>query len=72
MFFLVRSALGIWSLVAVGVLDVGTPEGFTVSGIIMCVFLAISLFVGVIGCPKTQGLTLDQITRERYGEDFDS
>ena len=33
----------------------------------MCVFLAISLVVGVIWCPRTQGRTLDEITEERYG-----
>ena len=70
MFFLVRGALGIWSLVAVGLIDVGTPVGFTTGGIIMCIFLAISLVVGVLGCPNTQGRTLDEITEERYGKEF--
>ena len=67
MFFLVRGVLGIWSLVAVAGLGVETPAGFVTAGIIMCVFLAISLVVGVIWCPRTQGRTLDEITEERYG-----
>ena len=33
------------------------------------VFLGIFLIVvGVIGCPNTRGKSLEQITRERYGE----
>lgn len=68
MFFLVRGVLGIWSLVAVAGLGVETPAGFVAAGIIMCVFLAISLVVGVAFCPKTQGRSLDEITEERYGK----
>ena len=71
MFFLVRGALGIWSLVGVGAImgDISTnPAGFFPAAVIMCVVLLISLVVGVIWCPKTQGKTLDQITEERYGK----
>jgi len=68
MFFLVRGVLGIWSLVAIAGLGVETPGGFITAGVIMCVFLAISLIVGVVGCPDTQGRTLDEITAERYGD----
>lgn len=70
MFFLVRGVLGVWSLLVVAGLGVGTPSGFITAGWIMVGFLAISLIVGVIGCPKTQGKTLDQITKEIYGEDY--
>ncbi|MBS5451020.1 MAG: MFS transporter [Coriobacteriia bacterium] len=70
MFFLVRGVLGIWSIVAVGIIDVSTNAGFTTIAVIMCGFLAISLIVGVVGCPKTQGRTLDEITRERYGSNL--
>ncbi len=72
MFFLVRGALGIWSLVGVGAImgDISAnPAGFFPAAVIMCVVLLISLVVGVIWCPKTQGKTLDQITKERYGDD---
>ncbi|MEF2656458.1 MAG: MFS transporter [Eggerthellaceae bacterium] len=68
MFFLVRGCLGIWSFVSVAVINVGTPDGFVASGGIMCIFLLISLVVGVAGCPKTQGRSLDEITKERYGD----
>ena len=71
MFFLVRGALGIWSLVGVGAImgDISAnPAGFFPAAVIMCVVLLISLVVGVIWCPKTQGKTLDQITEERYGK----
>lgn len=71
MFFLVRAALGLWSLVGVGAImgDISAnPAGFFPAAVIMCVVLVISLVVGVIWCPKTQGKTLDQITKERYGD----
>ena len=71
MFFLVRAALGIWSLVGVGAImgDISAnPAGFFPAAVIMCVVLVISLVVGVIWCPDTQGKTLDQITKERYGD----
>ena len=71
MFFLVRGALGIWSLVGVGAImgDItANPAGFFPAAVIMCVVLLISLVVGVIWCPQTQGKTLDQITKERYGD----
>lgn len=64
MFFLVRGVLGVWSLVAVAGLGVETPSGFVTAGIIMCGFLLVSLVVGVIWCPNTQGRTLDEITEE--------
>ena len=73
MFFLVRAALGIWSLVGVGLImgDItANPAGFFPAAVIMCVVLLISLVVGVIWCPKTQGKTLDEITEERYGKNI--
>ena len=33
--------------------------------------LLTSLIVGVIGAPKTRGKSLDQITKERYGNIID-
>lgn len=71
MFFLVRGVLGIWSLVGVGAImgDISAnPEGFFPAAVIMCVVLVISLVVGVVWCPQTQGKTLDEITKERYGD----
>ena len=74
MFFLVRGALGIWSLVGVGAImgDISAnPEGFFPAAVIMCVVLLISLVVGVVWCPQTQGKTLDEITKERYGDSIE-
>lgn len=71
MFFLVRGVLGIWSLVGVGAImgDISAnPAGFFPAAVIMCVVLVISLVVGVVWCPQTQGKTLDEITEERYGD----
>lgn len=71
MFFLVRGVLGIWSLVGVGAIMGGisaNPAGFFPAAVIMCVVLVISLVVGVVWCPQTQGKTLDEITKERYGD----
>ena len=70
MFFHVRGVLGIWSLVAVAGLGVETPAGFVTAGWIMCGFVLVSLVVGVIWCPKTQGRSLDEITEERYGKEL--
>jgi inositol transporter-like SP family MFS transporter len=36
----------------------------------MVALLAISLVVGLIGMPNTRGKSLDQITRERYGDKY--
>ena len=71
MFFLVRGVLGIWSLVGVGAImgDISAnPAGFFPAAVIMCVVLVISLVVCVVWCPQTQGKTLDEITKERYGD----
>ena len=35
----------------------------------MIALLALSLIIGVIGCPDTRGKSLAQITKERYGEE---
>ena len=62
MFFLVRGVLGIWSLVGVGAImgDISAnPAGFFPAAVIMCVVLVVSLVVGK---------TLDEITKERYGD----
>lgn len=68
MFFLVRGILGLWSLFCIGNLGVDTPEGFVVAGILMVGFLIISLLIGTIGCPQTQGKTLDEIAEHIYGD----
>ncbi len=69
MFFIVRGLSAIWGLVFTYIYG-ENGEGFTVAAYCMIGLLLISLVVGVIGAPNTRGKSLQQITRERYGEDF--
>ncbi len=62
MFFLVRGLSAVWGIVFVLI------EDFTLKAYIMMALLLVSTLVGTIWTPKTQGKTLDQITRERYGD----
>lgn len=68
MFFLVRGSTGVWSIVFPVIL---ANLGFTVAGTIMIGLLAVSLLIGVIWAPKTRGRSLDDITKERYGNTLD-
>ena len=66
MFFLVRGLSAVWGLVFTYIYG-ENGEGFTVAAWCMVALLLISLIVGVIGAPNTQGKSLEQITKERYG-----
>ncbi|PDI63958.1 MFS transporter [Listeria monocytogenes] len=68
MFFLVRGSTGVWSIVFPVIL---ANLGFTVAGAIMIGLLTVSLLIGVIWAPKTRGRSLDDITKERYGNTID-
>ncbi|EOH9968319.1 MFS transporter [Listeria monocytogenes] len=68
MFFLVRGSTGVWSIVFPVIL---ANLGFTVAGTIMIGLLTASLLIGVIWAPKTRGRSLDDITKERYGNTID-
>ncbi|ELC1492812.1 MFS transporter [Listeria monocytogenes] len=68
MFFLVRGSTGVWSIVFPVIL---ANLGFTVAGTIMIGLLTVSLLIGVIWAPKTRGRSLDDITKERYGNSID-
>ncbi|HAA9769250.1 TPA_asm: MFS transporter [Listeria monocytogenes] len=68
MFFLVRGSTGVWSIVFPVIL---ANPGFTVAGTIMIGLLTVSLLIGVIWAPKTRGRSLDDITKERYGNTID-
>ena len=70
MFFLVRGLSAIWGLVFTYIYG-ENGEGFTIAAWCMVALLLISLIVGVIGAPKTRGKSLDQITKERYGNTID-
>lgn len=66
MFFAVRGSAGIWPIVFPTIL---TSMGFKATGTLMIIFLAISLIIGTIWTPKTRGKSLDEITKERYGDE---
>jgi inositol transporter-like SP family MFS transporter len=65
MFFTVRGACGIWSILFPVILN---SLGFTFAGTVMIGLLIISLLIGTIWAPKTQGKTLKELEQERYGE----
>lgn len=69
MFFVVRALSAVWGLVFVYIYG-QEGEGFTLAATIMMCFFIISLLIGTIGAPVTRGKSLEQITRERYGDDF--
>ena len=65
MFFIVRGLSAVWGLVFTYIYG-ENGEGFTIAAWCMVALLLLSLVVGLIGAPKTQGKSLEQITRERY------
>ncbi|MBO5549739.1 MAG: MFS transporter, partial [Prevotella sp.] len=69
MFFIVRGLSALWGLVFTYIYG-ENGEGFTIAAYCMIALLAISLVVGVIGAPKTRGRALDDITKDRYGENY--
>ncbi len=69
MFFIVRGLSAVWGLIFTLIYG-ENGEGFTVAAYCMIALLLLSLVVGVIGCPNTRGKSLEQITRERYGEKY--
>ena len=69
MFFIVRGLSAVWGLVFTYIYG-ENGEGFTIAAYCMIALLAISLVVGVIGAPKTRGRSLDDITKERYGDNY--
>ncbi len=69
MFFVVRGLSAAWGLAFTGIYG-ENGEGFTIAAYCMIALLLISLVVGVIGCPNTRGKSLEQITKERYGNNY--
>ena len=67
MFFIVRGLSAVWGLVFTFIYG-DNGEGFTLAAYCMVALLLASLVVGLIGMPNTRGKSLDQITKERYGE----
>ena len=67
MFFIVRGLSAAWGLGFVYIYG-EQGEGFTRAAWVMLALLVVSLVIGTIWAPETRGKTLEQITRERYGE----
>ncbi len=69
MFFIVRGLSAVWGLIFTYIYG-ENGEGFTVAAFCMIALLVVSLIVGFIGAPVTRGRTLEDITKERYGENY--
>ncbi len=69
MFFIVRGLSAVWGLVFTYIYG-ENGEGFTVAAYCMVALLLISLVVGLVGMPNTRGKSLEQITKERYGDNY--
>ena len=69
MFFIVRGLSALWGLVFTYIYG-DNGEGFTIAAYCMIALLVISLVVGFIGVPNTRGRALEDITKERYGENY--
>ena len=67
MFFIVRGLSAVWGLVFTFIYG-DNGEGFTIAAYCMVALLLLSLIVGLAGMPNTRGKSLEQITKERYGE----
>ena len=69
MFFVVRAIAAIWGLGFVHIYG-ENGEGFNTAAYIMVGLLIVALIIGTIWTPKTRGKTLQQITKERYGDNI--
>ena len=69
MFFIVRGLSAVWGLLFTYIYG-EQGEGFTLAAYCMIALLAVSLIVGILGAPKTRGRSLEDITKERYGEEY--
>ena len=69
MFFIVRGLSAVWGILFVHIYG-ENGEGFPMAAYLMMTFFIISFIIGIIWAPKTQGKTLEEITRERYGDNI--
>ena len=69
MFFIVRGLSAVWGLIFTYIYG-ENGEGFTIAAFCMIALLTISLIVGFIGVPNTRGRALEDITKERYGDNY--
>lgn len=63
-YFLVRFGIAIWFFLLPTIMD---TLSFKVAGIVMIVFLVIHCIIGIVLAPSTQGKTLEEIEKERFG-----
>ncbi|GHT03765.1 minor myo-inositol transporter IolF [Bacteroidia bacterium] len=66
LFFIARGLLTVWCYF----LPVIMKYNFKIAVGLLVSFTVVSMLVGTLFAPKTQGKTLEEITKERYGEDF--
>ncbi len=66
-FFTARVVLGIWSCLFPFIKE---NWGFSAAAMIMAGFVGFSMLAGTIWAPNTSGKSLEQIERERYGDEF--
>ena len=69
MFFIVRGLSAAWGLGFVYIYG-EQGEGFTTAAFVMLALLLVSLIIGTTDAPNTRGKSLEEITKERYGEDI--
>ena len=67
MFFIVRGLSAVWGLVFTYIYG-ENGKGFTLAAYCMVALLLTSLVIGLLGMPNTRGKSLEQITKERYGD----
>lgn len=65
MYFIVRLGIAIWTFILPILMD---TLGFIVAGIVMIIFLVIHAIIGIAMAPKTEGKSLQEIEKERYGD----
>ena len=69
MFFAVRGIAAVWGLVFVHIYG-ENGEGFNTAAYMIIGLLLLALIIGTIWTPQTRGKSLQQITKERYGDDI--
>lgn len=69
MFFIVRGSSALWGLVFVHIYG-RDGEGFYLAAYLMIGLLFVALLIGTIWTPQTRGKSLEQITKERYGDEI--
>lgn len=69
MFFIVRGLSAVWGIIFTLIYG-EHGEGFTIAAYCMIALLVVSLIVGILGAPNTRCKPLEEITKERYGDNY--